>query len=234
MLPAQLDNRELRKRGGGLFGANPLTGSIGVVTINMPQLAYLSESEDDFYSRLEILMVRAKDSLEIKRKVLEGFTENNLYPYTKHYLSDVHIRDGRYWGNHFSTIGLVGMNEACLNLLNTDIASIEGKEFARQVLEFMRDIIKGFQTETGNFYNLEATPAEGVSYRLARKDRDRFADIKTSGTNEPYYTIRCICLFPIPMTSLKCLTTRTNFRRVLQEAQSCIFSWARKSMISKW
>jgi ribonucleoside-triphosphate reductase len=184
----RLDNRELRKRGGGLFGANPLTGSIGVVTINMPQLAYVSADEEDFYPRLEALMERARDSLEIKRKVLEGFTAKNLYPYTKHYLSDVHMRDNRYWGNHFSTIGLVGMNEACLNLLNTDISSAEGKQFARDVLDFMRDVIKRFQSETGNFYNLEATPAEGVSYRLARKDRSLFPEIRTAGQNEPYYT----------------------------------------------
>lgn len=184
----RLDNRELRKRGGGLFGANPLTGSIGVVTINLPQIAHLAADEKDFFHRLKTLMIRAKDSLEIKRKVLEAFTDKNLYPYTKHYLSDVCMRDGRYWGNHFSTIGLVGMNETCLNLLNTDISSAEGRDFALRVLDFMRATIMGFQEETGNFYNLEATPAEGVSYRLAKKDKERFPDIKTAGKNEPYYT----------------------------------------------
>ncbi|PKL40115.1 MAG: ribonucleoside triphosphate reductase [Spirochaetae bacterium HGW-Spirochaetae-1] len=184
----RLDNRELRKRGGGLFGANPLTGSIGVVTINLPQLAYISNTEEQFFTELEILMKHGRDSLELKRKVLEKFTDNNLYPYTKYYLSDVKMRDKRYWGNHFSTIGLVGMNEACLNLLGADIASIEGKDFARRVLDFMRDTIKSFQDETGNFYNLEATPAEGVSYRLARRDRKDFPEIITAGTDEPYYT----------------------------------------------
>ena len=184
----RLDNRVLRKRGGGLFGANPLTGSIGVVTINLPRLAYTSESTEAFYKRLEELMVLAKKSLEIKRKTLENFTQHNLYPYTRHYLSDIYERDRRYWGNHFSTIGLVGMNEACINMHGADISSIEGKSFARDVLDFMRERIQGFQEETGNYFNLEATPAEGVSYRLARNDRKVFSDIHTSGTDEPYYT----------------------------------------------
>ena len=184
----RLDNRELRKRGGGLFGANPLTGSIGVVTINLPRLAYKSESEDEFFTELERLMVLAKNSLEIKRKALENFTLNNLYPYTRFYLSGVWERDRKYWGNHFSTIGLVGMNEACLNFLNTDISSLEGKTFAIKVLDFMREKIMKYQEETGNFYNLEATPAEGVTYRFAKHDKSKFSDIKTSGADEPYYT----------------------------------------------
>jgi ribonucleoside-triphosphate reductase len=184
----RLDNRELRKRGGGLFGANPLTGSIGVVTINLPRLAYVSKNEGDFFDSLERLMVLAKNSLEIKRKALENFTENDLYPYTKHYLSDIYERNKKYWINHFSTIGLIGMNETCLNLLNTEISSVEGREFALRVLDFMRERIMGFQEETGNFYNLEATPAEGVSYRFALHDRKLFNDIKTSGAAEPYYT----------------------------------------------
>lgn len=184
----RLDNRELRKRGGGLFGANPLTGSIGVVTINLPRVAYASKNEGDFFETLERLMVLAKNSLEIKRKALENFTENNLYPYTKHYLSAIYERNKKYWINHFSTIGLIGMNEACLNMLNADIATIEGKEFALKVLDFMRNRIMRFQEETGSFYNLEATPAEGVSYRFAMHDRKLFKDIKTSGALEPYYT----------------------------------------------
>lgn len=184
----RLDNRELRKRGGGLFGANPLTGSIGVVTVNLPRLAYRSENENEFFGELARLMDVARESLEIKRKVLEQFTDNHLYPYTRHYLGDVKMRDGRFWSNHFSTIGMVGMNEACMNLLNTDISTIEGKEFAKDVLDFMRERIMAYQEETGNFYNLEATPAEGVSYRLARKDKEDFPEIKTAGVNEPYYT----------------------------------------------
>ncbi len=184
----RLDNRELRKRGGGLFGANPLTGSIGVVTINLPRLAYRSKNEKEFYNGLERLMLLAKTSLEIKRKVLENFTEKDLYPYTKHYLSDIYMRDEKYWSNHFSTIGLIGLNEASLNLLNTDISSIEGKEFAKNVLNFMREGIMIFQNETENLYNLEATPAEGVSYRFAKNDRDTYPDIITAGSGDPYYT----------------------------------------------
>lgn len=184
----RLDNRELRKRGGGLFGANPLTGSIGVVTMNLPRIAYLAKNESAFFESLTRLMDLAKSSLEIKRKALENFTENDLYPYTKHYLSDIHERNGKYWVNHFSTIGLIGMNEACLNMLNADIASPEGRDFALRVLDFMRERIMGYQEETGNLYNLEATPAEGVSYRFAIHDRRLFKDIQTSGGNEPYYT----------------------------------------------
>jgi ribonucleoside-triphosphate reductase len=184
----RLDNRELRKRGGGLFGANPLTGSIGVVTINLPRLAYRSSNEEEFFNGLNTLMKYAKNSLEIKRKVLESFTDDNLYPYSKYYLGDVKLRDGKFWSNHFSTIGLVGMNEACLNLINTGISSTEGKLFALKVLDFMRDRIYSYQEETGNYYNLEATPAEGVSYRLAKKDKSEFSDIMTAGSDEPYYT----------------------------------------------
>ena len=184
----RLDNRELRSRGGGLFGANPLTGSIGVVTVNLPRLAYLSTDEGNFMERLSDLMDHAKTSLEIKRKVLENFTHYNLYPYTKNYLNDICTRTGRYWINHFSTIGLVGMNEACVNLFKNDISTPEGKAFALRVLDFMRERIIGYQEETGNLYNLEATPAEGVSYRFAKHDRRRFSDIHTSGTTEPYYT----------------------------------------------
>jgi len=184
----RLDNRELRKRGGGLFGANPLTGSIGVVTMNLPRIAHTSGSEDEFFTRLEELMVLAKNSLEIKRKALENFTNSNLYPYTRHYLSGIYSRNNSYWGNHFSTIGLIGMNEACINMLDADISSPEGKDFSVRVLDFMRDRIMSFQEETGNFYNLEATPAEGVTYRFAKHDRELYPEIRTSGEDEPYYT----------------------------------------------
>lgn len=184
----RLDNRELRRRGGGLFGANPLTGSIGVVTINLPRLAYKTDSEESFFSGLASLMDTAKNSLEIKRKVLENFTKSNLYPYTKFYLRDIYQRNKQYWLNHFSTIGLVGMNEAALNLLGEDITSENGKDFAVRVLDFMRDRIMGYQEETGNLYNLEATPAEGVTYRFAQKDKSDFPEIISSGVSEPYYT----------------------------------------------
>lgn len=191
----RISNRELKKRGGGLFGANPLTGSIGVVTINMPRLGYLSKDEDDFFERLERLMVLAKESLEIKRKIIERFTENELYPYSKFYLREVKRRFGEYWKNHFSTIGLIGMNESCLNLLSVDIGTPEGRNFSLKVLDFMRNKLVEFQEETGNIYNLEATPGEGTSYRLARIDKNKYPDIICANEDdyrergaEPFYT----------------------------------------------
>jgi anaerobic ribonucleoside-triphosphate reductase len=186
----RLDLRTLERRGGGLFGANPLTGSVGVVTINMPRLGYLYGTEEEFLARLGELMEVAKTSLEIKRKVLEKFTENSLYPYTKFYLRAVRERFGQYWKNHFSTIGLVGLNEACENLLGADIASEKGQLFGLRVLEFMRERLVAFQEETGNNYNLEATPAEGTSYRLARVDAERFPGIRSANTEggKPFYT----------------------------------------------
>ncbi len=184
----RLDNRELRKRGGGLFGANPLTGSIGVITVNMPRLAYKSKTENKFFNALAQLMDLGRDALEIKRKALESFTENDLYPYTKYYLSDIRQRTGKYWVNHFSTIGIIGMNEACLNLLNRDISTKEGKEFTLRVLEYMRNRISEYQEETGNLFNLEATPAEGVTYRFAKHDKNDFPKLITAGSGEPYYT----------------------------------------------
>ncbi|MFA6320334.1 MAG: ribonucleoside triphosphate reductase [Candidatus Omnitrophota bacterium] len=190
----RIDNRELRKRGGGLFGSSPLTGSIGVVTINMPRLGYLSKSEDEFFARLDRLMRMAKASLRIKRKVLEQLTANDLYPYVKFYLRNVHQRFGEYWKNHFSTIGLTGMNEACLNFLGEDIGSRRGKEFALKVMDFMRDKLVEFQKETGDNYNLEATPAEGTSYRLAKLDKERYPGIidannlKTDIKKTSFYT----------------------------------------------
>jgi len=190
----RIDNRRLEKRGGGLFGASPLTGSIGVVTINMPRIGYLSKTEKDFFERLEYLMELAKESLEIKRKILERLTENNLYPYSKFYLRNIKKRFNQYWKNHFSTIGLVGMNEACINFLNKDIGSKEGRIFALKVLDFMRDKLLEFQKETNNNYNLEATPAEGASFRLAKIDKEKFPQIICAneegfrkGTS-PFYT----------------------------------------------
>ncbi len=173
----RIDNRELEKRGGGLFGSNPLTGSIGVITINMPRLGYLSTTEDEFIERVDHLMVMARESLETKRKVLENFTDKDLYPYTKYYLRKVKDRFGEYWKNHFSTIGLVGMNEACLNLMGKNIATPEGQNFTKRILDFMRNRLVQFQEETGNNYNLEATPAEGTSYSLAKKDKGRYPGI---------------------------------------------------------
>jgi ribonucleoside-triphosphate reductase len=185
----RLDQRELRKRIGGLFAAAPLTGSAGVVTINMSRLGYLAHDEPEFQARLERLMEIARTSLEIKRGMLERLTEQGLYPYSRHYLQGIQKRFGCYWSNHFSTIGLIGMNEACLNLLGVGIAHPEGKDFAIRTLDFMRDVLACFQAETGNLYNLEATPAEGASFRLARADKKSFPGIITAGTDQaPYYT----------------------------------------------
>ncbi len=185
----RLDNRELRKRLGGLFAAAPLTGSVGVVTMNMARLGYLAKDEADFRNRLEALMETARTSLEIKRKMLEQLTERGLYPYSRHYLRGVKARTGGYWSNHFSTIGLNGMHEACLNLLGVGIDHHEGKAFAVRTLAYMRDILERFQLKSGNLYNLEATPAEGATYRLARADHARYPDIITAGNEAaPYYT----------------------------------------------
>lgn len=174
----RIDNRELEYRGGGLFGSNPLTGSVGVVTVNLPKIAEISKTKGEFLDILSQKMEIAKESLEIKRKLLEDLTDKDLYPYTKFYLRDIKSRFGVYWKNHFSTIGLIGMSEACLNLLGDDIGSFRGKQFALDVMDFMRAKIVEFQKETGNNYNLEATPGEGPSYRLAKLDREKY----------PYYT----------------------------------------------
>lgn len=190
----RIDNRELRKRGGGLFGANPLTGSIGVVTINMPRVGYLAKNEEDFFKKLAQKMDLAQESLEIKRKIIESFMERGLYPYSKFYLRNTKKSEGQYWKNHFSTIGLVGMNEALLNLLSVTIADDKGKEFAIKVLDFMRDRLANYQESTGHIYNLEATPAESTSYRLARGDKKEFPKIITANEQKvkkgapPYYT----------------------------------------------
>jgi len=190
----RIDNRKLERKTGGLFGSSPLTGSVGVVTLNMPRIGYLSKDEKEFTERLAKLMVLAKESLEIKRKVLERFTDGNLYPYAKYYLRNIKQTFNEYWKNHFSTIGLVGMNEACLNLFGEDIASERGRKFGLEVLDFMRGKILEFQQETGNNYNLEATPAEGTSYRLAKKDKEKYRDIIYANKKlrkkgvEPFYT----------------------------------------------
>jgi len=179
----RIDNRELEKRGGGLFGSHPLTGSIGVITVNMPRIGFVSHTEEEFFDRLDSFMNIAKKSLEIKRKVLEKFTDANLYPYTRFYLRDVKQRFGEYWKNHFSTIGLVGMNEACLNFLGKTIGDPEGRDFAERVLDFMKNRLISFQEQTGNNYNLEATPAEGTSYRLAKLDKEKFPEIVCANEN---------------------------------------------------
>ena len=176
----QLDKRELRRRGGGLFGADEFTGSIGVVTINLPQIGYLAKNETEFFKRLDYLMELAKESLCTKRKVIQKLYDGGLFPYTRRYLKTL--------VNHFNTIGLCGMNECCLNFIGVDISQPKGKAFAEKVLQHMREKMQDFQEETGDLFNLEATPAESTSYRLARHDKQQFPDIITSGTTEPFYT----------------------------------------------
>ena len=190
----RLDNRELLKRGGGLFGANPLTGSIGVVTINLPRIGYVSEYEGEFYASLKEKIQLAVESLSIKRKVLEKFTDNNLYPYSKFYLREIKNNSGCYWKNHFSTIGIIGMNEACLNFIGEDLTTAAGQKFAVEVMDFMRNLMVEIQQETGEIFNLEATPAEGTSYRLSNLDKKKYPDIISANEADfrrgaaPYYT----------------------------------------------
>lgn len=176
----QLDKRELRKRGGGLFGSDEFTGSIGVVTINLPRLGYLSENKEEFYDRLDHLMELASESLATKRKVINRLMSTGLFPYTKRYLNHLN--------NHFSTIGICGMNECTLNFMGKDLTNPEAREFALEILQHMRDKLADYQEKTGDLYNLEATPAESTSYRLAKHDKERFPDIITSGNEDPYYT----------------------------------------------
>jgi anaerobic ribonucleoside-triphosphate reductase len=193
----RLDNRELRKRGGGLFGSNPLTGSIGVVTINMARLGYLSKDEKEYFKKLDRLMDLSKESLEIKRKVIERFMDQGLYPFAKYYLEDVKTRFGNYWANHFSTIGLLGMNESIKNFMgkNEDITTKKGHAFAIKAMNHMRDRIQKYQEETGQIYNLEATPGEGTTTRFAKRDKEQFPDILVANNEavksmgaRPYYT----------------------------------------------
>jgi ribonucleoside-triphosphate reductase (formate) len=191
----RLDQKELRKRGGGLFGSNPLTGSIGVVTVNMPRLGFTSTNEKDFFSKLGNLLELSKESLEIKRKIIEMFTDKGLYPYSKYYLRNIQMRFGEYWKNHFATIGILGMNESIMNFMpGEDITTEKGKEFTEKVLDFIRGKLEEFQEETGNIYNLEATPGEGTTYRFARTDKRKYGRIIVANEEahkkgaEPYYT----------------------------------------------
>lgn len=191
----RIDNSELKKRGGGLFGANPMTGSIGVVTLNMARLGYLSKDEDEYIERVYRLMDVAKESLLIKRRLIEKLATQDLYPYTRFYLRSVKDRSGEYYANHFNTIGVNGMNEGCLNLFGETVGSDRGRAFTKKVMKAMRERLSKYQEETGQLFNLEATPAESTSYRLARKDRAKFDDIVVANNErvnnegaEPYYT----------------------------------------------
>ncbi|HEB10087.1 MAG TPA: ribonucleoside triphosphate reductase [Spirochaetales bacterium] len=191
----RLDKRELKMRGGGLFGSNPLTGSVGVVTINLPRIAFEADSEEEFFAILSSRMELARESLGVKRRVLEEFTDRGLYPYSKFYLRYIKESFDQYWKNHFSTIGIIGMNDALLNFQGHDISRPEGSAFAGKVMDFIRDRLADFQEETGNIFNLEATPAEGTSYRLARLDKKEYPELKIynqqhngNGKAAPYYT----------------------------------------------
>ena len=192
----RIDHRELKKRGGGLFGSNPLTGSIGVVTINLPRIGYMAKDEKDFYKRLDRVTDLAKRSLIIKRERIEKFTEIGLYPYSKFYMADIKKRYGSYWKNHFNTIGILGMNESLLNFMGEDIVSEKGRKFALEVMDHLREKLQDYQKETGLLFNLEATPGEGTTYRFAKTDKKEFPDIitaadigKNKGKNiDPYYT----------------------------------------------
>lgn len=191
----RLDNRELKKRGGGLFGANPLTGSIGVVTINLPRIGYLAKDKADYFKRLDRLMLIARESLETKREVIEQFTNKGLYPYSRFYLGKVKEQFGEYWKNHFNTIGILGMNESLVNFINKDLTTQEGQQLAAEILDYMRDTLMTYQNETNHLYNLEATPGEGTTYRFAKADKKRYADIIVANEKAyrdngaaPYYT----------------------------------------------
>jgi len=190
----RIDNRQLRRRGGGLFGSDPLTGSIGVVTINLARIGYLTRTKKRFFLKLRKMMDIAKDSLMIKRELIEDLMERGLYPYSKFYLRNIKKRFGKYWKNHFNTIGIIAMNEACINHMGKGIETKEGREFAIEVLDYMRKVLKEYQKETGEMFNLEATPAEGASYRFAKADKKQFPEIIVANESAyekgaaPFYT----------------------------------------------
>jgi ribonucleoside-triphosphate reductase len=190
----RLDTRELRKRGGGLFASNPLTGSIGVVTIDLPRIGYLSHSKDELFDRLSRVMDVARTSLEIKRKIIENLTAAGLYPYSRHYLDAVKQCNGFYWANHFNTIGINGMNELLLNFASVTIAEPDGRRLALEIMDFMLGRLEEFQHESGQLYNLEATPAESATYVLAKQDKALYPDILVANEEavknggDPYYT----------------------------------------------
>jgi len=191
----RIDNRELHRRGGGFFGANPLTGSIGYTTINLPRIGYLNKGNTSaYFSQLEYLMDISRKVLTLRRQLIEDLTEKGLYPYSKFYLRNVKERTGKWWFNHFSTIGLIGMNESCINFFGDDITTPKGQKFAKKVLDFMNNKLLAYQKSSKELYNLEASPAEGATYAIAKKDKELYPDIivanehKFQSGAEPYYT----------------------------------------------
>ncbi len=176
----RIDNRELRRKGGSLFGSDPLTGSIGIVTINLPRIGYLAKSEKEFFKRLDELLEISKESLELKREAIENFMEHGLYPYSKFYLRQIKERFGKYWKNHFNTIGIIGMNETLLNFFDKDILDEKAYNFAIKIMDHIRDRLVQYQEETDNMFNLEATPGETTAYYFARTDKEKYPDIITA------------------------------------------------------
>jgi ribonucleoside-triphosphate reductase len=191
----RIDRSQLEYRGGGLFGSSPNTGSIGVVTINMPRIGYTTKTEEEFFAKLDKLMDSAKESLLLKVKLIEKLTDQGLYPYTRVYLAGIKKDTGRYWANHFLTIGLLGMNEALINFMHKDITAPEGNAFAEKVLQHMRNKIIAYQIDTKYLFNLEATPGEGTTRRFANSDKKKYPGIIVANENKrktlnvaPYYT----------------------------------------------
>jgi ribonucleoside-triphosphate reductase (formate) len=191
----RLDNRELRKRGGGLFAANPLTGSVGVVTLNLARIGYLSKTKEEFLSRVGQMTDLARQSLKLKREILEGFTEQGLYPYSKVFLADIKEKFGEYWKNHFNTVAINGMNEAMVNFMDKNLGETEARDFAMEIMDFILKRLANYQADDDQMYNLEAAPAEGATHRFAKKDKQLYPDIiianeeayEESGA-APYYT----------------------------------------------
>jgi len=193
----RLDNRELRKRGGGLFGANPLTGSLGVVTINLPKIGYLSKNKKEYFKKLDYVMDLSRDSLLIKRAFIEKYTAKGLYPYSKFYLNDVKKRFGEYYKNHFNTVGILGLNESLINFFKDKekgITSEEGRTFGLEIMDHMRERLMKYQADTNQMFNLEASPGEGATYKFAKADKKKYPDIITAADlvekpgMVPYYT----------------------------------------------
>ncbi len=192
----RIDNRELHKRGGGLFGANPLTGSIGYVTINFPRLGYQykDKSEKELFERLDYLLEKASESLQLRRETLEALTEKGFYPYSKFYLRNLKQKTGKYWDHHFNTIGIIGINEFCLNYIGKDLTTTEGQLLAKKLIDHINDKLVIYQKNTGVLYNLEAIPGEATGYQLAKKDKHLYKDIIVANEEEyrkgaePYYT----------------------------------------------
>ena len=209
----RLDKRELVRNTGGTFGSSPNTGSIGVVTINLPRIAYETKDIGQFYEKLTDLMHISKDSLEIKRAAITQHMDAGLYPYMKRYIGS--------FKTFFSTIGYIGMNEALISLIGKDITTAEGQDMAEKILMFMREQVADIQEDTGNLYNLEQSPAEGASYKLAKRDKEDYPDIPTQGEEVPYYTNSSHMPVNCGMTMFKMLKTQETFNKHINGGTAC-------------